>query len=421
MVVTDIFLPDFSGGARRTIETARILNKLGYRVIILCNRRSEDSRFEKFENFEIFRVKMIDIGEKTRNALGKIITTIKRVTKKNKSSSYSPKVFDSHLDVKTPITFREKLKDFYRHKFPIHKFIKWFPAIFRILTLIRKKEINIVYERGPSYGAGVFAANLTGRPSIIDFIDVMYWNWALRRCTRILSYFTNYQIPEFIERSKIDIVYTSADILHFNINDPKLVKNKNKSGALGVYIGGYYHWHGLEYLVQAMALLKKTKKQWLAETGLNIQLVGRGEHYNYIKNLIDELDVGELFDLHDRIPFEKLPQFLFNADFCISLNTGDALGLKVFEYMAMSKPVLISNIDLVPIFLSENVVYAVNPTKPGEIAERIIHIINHPDERQKKGENARKLVEQKFSWDQHGRNIKKTLIESLKSYQEAKQ
>ncbi|MHA1111223.1 MAG: hypothetical protein ACTSRE_08975, partial [Promethearchaeota archaeon] len=59
MVVTDIFLQDFSGGARRTIETARVLSKLGHHVTIFCNRRINDRHYEKMGNLTIYRVHML--------------------------------------------------------------------------------------------------------------------------------------------------------------------------------------------------------------------------------------------------------------------------------------------------------------------------------------------------------------------------
>ena len=260
MVVTDVFLPDFTGGARRTTETARALSKLGHQVTILCNRRSTENPQENMENFEIFRVKMIEIGENIRIAIGNAIRAVSSIFNKRVINKSPNRTYVSYLDRNVPKTVREKLSDFYRHKFPLHKIMKWFPAIFRLVKIIKENEIDLVYERGPSYGLGILASKLTGRPSIIDFIDIMYWNWALRNSTRVLSYFTNYQVPSFIDRSKIDIVYTSTDLSRFNPNNSDFQRDQNIKGKIGVYVGGFYHWHGLEYIVKAVAHLKTNYK-----------------------------------------------------------------------------------------------------------------------------------------------------------------
>jgi len=417
MVVTDLFFPDINGGARRTLETARILTELGYHVTIVCNRRSEDPRHEIIENFDVFRIHLIDIGAKARNFLRKVMNFTRRIFRKKISEDPVPKVFESHLDRKPTVTFREKLKDFYRHKFPLHKILKWLPAFVPIVRLIKKNQIDVVYERGPSYGVGILAAKTLKRTSIVDFIDIMYWNWALKHCSRILSYFTTDQIPNFVNRSKIDTVYTCADIIRFDPNSKEIQLIEKQSKNLGMYIGGFYHWHGLDYLVEAMVYLNNNHRKWIEKTGLQIQLIGQGEYSEYIRNLIKERNVGDLFLLHDRIDFDQVPSYLKIADFCISLNTGDALGMKVFEYMAMSKSVLISNIDIVPKFLSEDIVYMVNPQNPQEIAQRIKEIIDHPEERNQKGQKARELVVKKYNWNKHGRNIHNSIIKSIKAQQ----
>ena len=58
----------------------------------------------------------------------------------------------------------------------------------------------------------------------------------------------------------------------------------------------------------------------------------------------------------------------------------------------------------------------VNPTNPIEIAQTIRYIIDNPEESRNRGIKARKLAEQKYSWDTHGKNIQKTIMKAIQTF-----
>ncbi|MHA1727129.1 MAG: hypothetical protein ACTSWY_00160, partial [Promethearchaeota archaeon] len=70
MVVTDIFFPHLSGGARRTLETARILSKMGHNILIFSNKDKNHENFEKIEKYSVYRKRMIEPGVILRGFVG---------------------------------------------------------------------------------------------------------------------------------------------------------------------------------------------------------------------------------------------------------------------------------------------------------------------------------------------------------------
>ncbi|MHA1820281.1 MAG: glycosyltransferase family 4 protein [Promethearchaeota archaeon] len=430
MVVTDIFFMDFSGGSRRTYETARGFLSKGHEVIVFSNRQPGMKKFEIIEGIKIYRRKMIEPGKIIgkmlsnspiilRKTLKKVLGIFMKGESKNFTNNGSNEVH-SHVSryddfhSRTTYTMKAKLADFYRHKFPLLKFIKTWPSIFRILKIIKKEKIDVIYERGGSYGIGVLCANLTGRINFTEFIDILYWNWALKKTDVITSYFTKSHVPGFIERDKIKLVYTSVDPDRFNPDIPVLeVKRKynlKEEDFIGVYVGAFYSWHGLENVVDAFNLLMESaefeKLEHLREH-LKIILVGNGETFGIIKEKVSKnFKLKNKIILTGRVPFNEVPAYVNAASFCLTLNEYDAIGLKTFEYMACAKPLISTDVDLVPYFFKDGVnILLIPPNNPRALIEKIAYLYEHPDERKRIGQNARALVEQKYTWSKHIDNL----------------
>ncbi|MHA1338902.1 MAG: glycosyltransferase family 4 protein [Promethearchaeota archaeon] len=441
MVVSDLNFPNFDGGSRRTLETARILSRMGHEIIIFSNKSENQSDFEIIETFKVYRKKMIEFGYLLRlwfsYSLGrlKILNKIKNnfnnsMSKSNKREIINLKIktFDGHLKVKKEWTFKDKIKEIYRHKIPIHKILKIVPALPKVLKIIKKEKIDIVYERSGSYGLGILAAKLTNRISIIDFIDILYWDFALKHCDRILSYFSTYQVPSFIPRNKIDLVYTAVDeeIFKPKLNQDKIENLYNQLGIkdkestlIGIYVGGFYSWHGLEHIVSAVEYISKQKEFLPMNLKLKIILVGDGEMKRTIENQIKNKNLEDYFILTGRVDFSETPLYINCGDFCFNTNTADAIGLKTFEYLACGKPVLSFNIEQIPIFFkdNENMIF-VNEKDPIDLANKIKFIAENPELMKKIGESARKLVEERYTWKIHGNNIIKSIKKIIKTKRE---
>ena len=72
---------------------------------------------------------------------------------------------------------------------------------------------------------------------------------------------------------------------------------------------------------------------------------------------------------------------------------------KVFEYMAMGLPVIVSDFPLYrEIIERSNCGFCVDPLDPQEIAGAIRWLIEHPCEARRMGENGRKAVGERYNW-----------------------
>ena len=89
---------------------------------------------------------------------------------------------------------------------------------------------------------------------------------------------------------------------------------------------------------------------------------------------------------------------------CTLLNVGqyskgNNLPTKVYEYMAMGLPVILSDFPYNRKMIEKyQFGLLVNPENPDDIAKKIRYLLSHPEEAVRFGENGKKLVSKKFNW-----------------------
>ena len=84
----------------------------------------------------------------------------------------------------------------------------------------------------------------------------------------------------------------------------------------------------------------------------------------------------------------------------------DTFPTKVYDYMAMELPIIISNTDFAKEMNEKyNFGICVNPSNPDEIAQAIIWIKDHPQEAAKMGGNGRKIIENELNWGKESQKL----------------
>jgi len=94
-----------------------------------------------------------------------------------------------------------------------------------------------------------------------------------------------------------------------------------------------------------------------------------------------------------KIPFENLPEYLAASDILLvpQRRTTDSVGqmpAKLFDAMAMGKPIIATRVSDITEVLGD-CGYLVDPDKPDQLADAIRYILDHPEEAQRRGQEAR--------------------------------
>ena len=101
-----------------------------------------------------------------------------------------------------------------------------------------------------------------------------------------------------------------------------------------------------------------------------------------------------------KIPFKDLPEYLAVADILVipqrrTTDTEGQIPAKLFDAMAMAKPIITTPISDIPEVLGENGFF-IEPEDPDQLANTIEYILSHPEEALLKGKKARERCKELY-------------------------
>ena len=227
--------------------------------------------------------------------------------------------------------------------------------------------------------------------NIIANIYMKYEAYVCKRIDAVVQVCTLEGKNYFKDRAAKTINITNAPILKEFILSNNIPFEKRECIA---YIGGLTLERGITHLVQAASKAKS-----------KLILCGNFDSEYYQKELMT-LPEYSLVDYRGFIDTNKINEVLNGCFVGVStlLNLGqypkiDTLPTKVYEYMAMGLPVILSDT-----FYAKELIdkfkfgICVDPSNIEEIADAIIYLKNNKSLGKKMGENGRELVFCEFNW-----------------------
>lgn len=154
----------------------------------------------------------------------------------------------------------------------------------------------------------------------------------------ISEYFKSLLISEHgIAPEKVIVLPNAIDPKRFDVcqnNNFRKNLGLEKSFVIGV-VGAFVPWHGLDFFVESIVDFLSCKKEAI------VLLVGDGPVRPYIEEKIHQKGLGESIRFTGFLPSSEIPAYLSCMDICIMPDSNEhGSPMKIFEYMAMGKPVL---------------------------------------------------------------------------------
>jgi len=182
----------------------------------------------------------------------------------------------------------------------------------------------------------------------------------------------------------------------------------NKKVIVG-FSGTFGPWHGIPQLIEAIdEILGKN----MAED-LHFLIMGKGSQLK--DKMISRLSKYDEVTFTGIINYSEIQYYLAACDILISphnlpLDSEEFFGspTKIFEYMAMGKGIVASNLGQIGKILENNkTAILIEPGNVNELIKGIVKLVKDKGLRQKLGNNASKKAFKKYTWD---RNIEKLLF-----------
>ncbi|MBD2809910.1 glycosyltransferase [Xenorhabdus sp. Vera] len=185
---------------------------------------------------------------------------------------------------------------------------------------------------------------------------------------------------------------------------------KNISPTQVLYLGSLHRWKGVPTVMKAMSFLDNAV--------LNIA-GGTPEQITRLRQTAEQIGVDDKVNFLGFVQPKNRFQVIADNDICVLPLTKTSIGsrytspLKLFEYMAMGKPVVISDFPSIRDAVDENAVNFADSENAESFAEQIQWLINHPDETMAKVNYSQRLVAERFNWDQRAKLITNVIAEKL--------
>lgn len=177
------------------------------------------------------------------------------------------------------------------------------------------------------------------------------------------------------------------------------------------FIGTFGNWHGAEVLADAFGRLIGVRPELRAR--LRLLLIGDGNRLAQVKEAIKRNGIEDITILTGLIPQKEGPSHLAACDILVSPHVPNPDGsaffgspTKLFEYMAMGKGIVASNLNQIgEILMHGRTAWMTKPGDPDSLMGGIAALVEDPALREKLGNAAREEVVAKYTWREHTRKI----------------
>ncbi len=257
---------------------------------------------------------------------------------------------------------------------------------------------------------------------------------------KIVKLFSNWNSYEKKYLGKADLVITVEDPLReiylkkYHLNPCKVISLPNtplrrifnvkkidqniveryKNNFVLTYVGAIDILRGLDLAIKAMVEIKKEIPN------VRMLLVGRTVKPYDPVFLAKQYKVEGLIDFIGWKNIEELPSYIFASDICFLTppvhreEVNNTIATKIYQYIAMGKPIIVSSAELMKNFVESNQVgFALKNNNSKDFFDKVIQIYSNKEMARQMGEKGKELSESYF-WEETSKPMIKKYVILLK-------
>jgi len=212
------------------------------------------------------------------------------------------------------------------------------------------------------------------------------------------------------------VVRNGPDLETFKPVPPKPELKHGKRYLIG-YVGTMSIQEGLDILLETAAQIKSAGRK-----DVHFTCVGGGPELATLRLMVREKNLSDIVDFPGRVPDSQLLDILSTADVCVNpdkpceMNNISTM-IKIMEYMALGKPIVQFDLKEGRFSAQEASLYSSNHNQVADFADKILWLLDHPEERMRMGEFGRRRVEKELAWEHSVENLLAAYARVFKSNQ----
>lgn len=304
--------------------------------------------------------------------------------------------------------------------------LSYFAYLKNLKRCISQFEPDVLHSHyASSYG---LIGKLSGfHPFIVsvwgaDVYDFPNSNWInktiLKKVFKSADKISSTSLSMGIETNKytektVKIIPFGIRLNEFSCDKRQEIKDKNE-----IVIGNIKSLspkYGTKYLIEAFQEVSILKP----ELNLKLLLVGGGSHLEEYKKFASSLGLEDKVEFTGFVGLNEVPKYHCKIDIFVSLSVLDSesFGVSLVEAMASKSKVVASKVSGFKEVLrdcNDNGIM-VEPKSVKEATAAILQILNNPEEATERANNAYRVVEDNYEWDNNLTEMIKTYNEVLNS------
>ncbi len=297
---------------------------------------------------------------------------------------------------------------------------------------VAERSPTVLYQRhGRFVVAGALLSWLTSIPLVLEYNGSEFWvtkHWDPARFRGLLRLCEQ----ACIKTAFLIVVVSEAlrdELLQQGVSQERILVNPNgvdpvafqpdcggremrselgftSDNVVVCFVGSFGYWHGIAVLERAITMLMKRSKDRSLSSNLRFLLVGDGVLQAEIREALREYEQSGFVVFTGLLPHEAIPRLLDASDILVSPHIPMPDGrpffgspTKLFEYMAMAKAIIASNLDqLAQVLTHATTAWLVRPGSDVELAAAIEMLAEEAELRGALGQNARAHILDRYTW-----------------------
>jgi glycosyltransferase involved in cell wall biosynthesis len=200
------------------------------------------------------------------------------------------------------------------------------------------------------------------------------------------------------------IVRNGPDLRTFKPVVPNPERKFGKRYLVG-YVGNMGFQDGLDILVGVAKHIKD-----LGRCDIHFTCVGQGTELIKLRKMVETMDLVDTVTFTGRISDEELLEILSTADVCVNPDRPSEMNnistmIKIMEYMALGKPIVQFDSKEGRYSAQEASLYADGQDQVSDFADKILWLLEKPEERERMGEFGKKRVKDELAWEHSVQNL----------------